>query len=107
MTRANGNPLLRWVALIGVTLLSAVVGLVSLILGLQVVLMLLLGMPSSEFLERISIPLSIGIPLALVWFYYRRVLQAEMLITTQLPPRKTSAGLLCAGYMLTCWRCSF
>ncbi len=84
---------LRWVALIGVTLLSAFVGLVSLILGLQVVLMLLLGMPSSEFLERISIPLSIGLPLALVWFYYRRVLQAEMLITTQLPAQEAERGV--------------
>lgn len=85
---AERQSALRWVALMAVTLLSAFVGLLSLILGLQVVLMLLLGMPSSEFLDRVSIPLSIGVPLALVWLYYRRVLRAEMLVTPQLPTQE-------------------
>ena len=85
---AERQSMLRWVLLMGITLFSSLYGLISLILVLQVVLMLLLGMPSNEFLDRISIPLSIGIPAAIVWFYYRRVLRAEMLVSPQQTPEE-------------------
>ncbi|MGW8249938.1 MAG: DUF5671 domain-containing protein, partial [Anaerolineales bacterium] len=86
---------LRWIFLMGVTLFSAVVGLLSVIFGLQLLLMLAFGMLMDEFLERISMALSVAIPLGAVWVYHYRIIRAELMTAPgqSLAERERQTGL--------------
>ena len=71
--------LLRWVVLIGLVLVSALVGLFSLLIVLQVALEEVLGRGTApaELIDEVAMTLSIAVPFGLVWLYYNLLLRDE------------------------------
>jgi hypothetical protein len=71
--------LLRWVVLIGLVLVSALVGLFSLLIVLQVALEEVLGRGTApaELVDEVAMTLSIAVPFGLAWLYYNLLLRDE------------------------------